>query len=140
MSAKRNLVAFWLLGLCNNFAYVIMLSAAKDILEKGAETPGSKVCNETITHRTAPRCRLAPSSWRTSFPPCSSRPWPRCCCRMSRSISGTRRASWLQASAFITVAVSDTAYLALTGVAMASFGSGPGRGPPTSRCQPTSPR
>uniref|UniRef100_A0A0N4Z2G3 Battenin n=1 Tax=Parastrongyloides trichosuri TaxID=131310 RepID=A0A0N4Z2G3_PARTI len=30
---KRNLLAFWILGLCNNFAYVIMLSAAKDILE-----------------------------------------------------------------------------------------------------------
>ncbi|XP_038069180.1 battenin-like isoform X1 [Patiria miniata] len=30
----RNLVAFWLLGLCNNYAYVIMLSAAYDILEK----------------------------------------------------------------------------------------------------------
>jgi battenin len=29
----NNLIAFWLLGLCNNFAYVIMLSAAKDILE-----------------------------------------------------------------------------------------------------------
>ncbi|KAI1726848.1 CLN3 protein [Ditylenchus destructor] len=30
----RNVVAFWILGLCNNFAYVVMLSAAKDILEK----------------------------------------------------------------------------------------------------------
>ncbi|KAK2148807.1 hypothetical protein LSH36_481g00020 [Paralvinella palmiformis] len=29
----RNLVGFWLLGLCNNFAYVIMLSAAYDILK-----------------------------------------------------------------------------------------------------------
>ncbi|XP_053327183.1 battenin [Spea bombifrons] len=28
----RNLSAFWLLGLCNNFAYVVMLSAAHDIL------------------------------------------------------------------------------------------------------------
>ncbi|CAI9556994.1 unnamed protein product, partial [Staurois parvus] len=28
----RNLAAFWLLGLCNNFAYVVMLSAAHDIL------------------------------------------------------------------------------------------------------------
>lgn len=30
----RNCVAFWLLGLCNNFAYVVMLSAAHDILQK----------------------------------------------------------------------------------------------------------
>lgn len=30
----RNLVAYWLLGLCNNYAYVIMLSAAHDILSE----------------------------------------------------------------------------------------------------------
>ncbi|XP_034045586.1 battenin isoform X2 [Thalassophryne amazonica] len=30
----RNWSAFWLLGLCNNFAYVVMLSAAHDILQK----------------------------------------------------------------------------------------------------------
>ncbi|TKR93073.1 hypothetical protein L596_007601 [Steinernema carpocapsae] len=30
----RNLVAFWLFGLCNNYAYVIMLSAAEDIMDK----------------------------------------------------------------------------------------------------------
>ncbi|CAG2054481.1 unnamed protein product [Timema podura] len=28
----RNLVAYWLLGLCNNYGYVVMLSAAHDIL------------------------------------------------------------------------------------------------------------
>ncbi|CAG2248826.1 BTS [Mytilus edulis] len=45
---KRNLIGFWILGLCNNFAYVIMLSAAHDILkeqEKGAEVHH----NETTT-------------------------------------------------------------------------------------------
>ncbi|XP_041038046.1 battenin isoform X2 [Carcharodon carcharias] len=30
----RNVGAFWLLGLCNNFSYVIMLSAAHDILSE----------------------------------------------------------------------------------------------------------
>jgi hypothetical protein len=30
----RNLVAFWILGLCNNYGYVVMLSAAHDILSK----------------------------------------------------------------------------------------------------------
>ncbi|XP_031550051.1 battenin-like [Actinia tenebrosa] len=29
---SRNLVGFWILGLCNNFSYVVMLSAAHDIL------------------------------------------------------------------------------------------------------------
>lgn len=30
----RTLVAYWLLGLCNNYGYVVMLSAAKDIIAK----------------------------------------------------------------------------------------------------------
>ena len=30
----RNLVVFWIIGLCNNFSYVVMLSAAFDILQK----------------------------------------------------------------------------------------------------------
>ncbi|XP_067419928.1 battenin [Emydura macquarii macquarii] len=30
----RNVAGFWLLGLCNNFAYVVMLSAAHDILSQ----------------------------------------------------------------------------------------------------------
>jgi battenin len=34
MHAKvRNWIGFWLLGLCNNYAYVIMLSAAHDLLD-----------------------------------------------------------------------------------------------------------
>lgn len=28
----RDLVAYWILGLCNNYGYVVMLSAAHDIL------------------------------------------------------------------------------------------------------------
>jgi hypothetical protein len=38
---SRYWVAFWLLGLCNNYPYVIMLSAAAHILE-GACFVGSK--------------------------------------------------------------------------------------------------
>jgi battenin len=30
----RNLIGFWIIGLCNNFPYVIMLSAAYDIIHK----------------------------------------------------------------------------------------------------------
>lgn len=33
-SRLRNWTGFWFLGLCNNFAYVVMLSAAHDILSK----------------------------------------------------------------------------------------------------------
>ncbi|XP_059204701.1 battenin [Centropristis striata] len=41
----RNWTGFWLLGLCNNFAYVVMLSAAHDILQtqesQNATTPNA---------------------------------------------------------------------------------------------------
>lgn len=30
----RDLTAFWLLGLCNNYGYVVMLSAAHDIISR----------------------------------------------------------------------------------------------------------
>ncbi|KAI0232056.1 Battenin [Lamellibrachia satsuma] len=43
---QRNLAAFWILGLCNNFAYVVMLSAAKDILSK---TDHNGTHNATMT-------------------------------------------------------------------------------------------
>lgn len=33
----RPLVAYWILGLCNNYGYVVMLSAANDILHKQME-------------------------------------------------------------------------------------------------------
>uniref|UniRef100_A0A8C3HF76 Battenin n=1 Tax=Chrysemys picta bellii TaxID=8478 RepID=A0A8C3HF76_CHRPI len=36
----RNLAGFWVLGLCNNFAYVVMLSAAHDILSQQGTPPG----------------------------------------------------------------------------------------------------
>lgn len=30
----RDLTAYWILGLCNNYGYVVMLSAAHDIIER----------------------------------------------------------------------------------------------------------
>ncbi|XP_059160548.1 battenin-like [Physella acuta] len=43
---RRNLAAFWIFGLCNNFAYVVMLSAAHDIL-KEEEGPSSNSTNSS---------------------------------------------------------------------------------------------
>lgn len=34
----RDLVAYWILGLCNNYGYVVMLSAAHDIIGQFSET------------------------------------------------------------------------------------------------------
>ncbi|KAL6259003.1 hypothetical protein P5V15_008925 [Pogonomyrmex californicus] len=60
----RNLLAFWILGLCNNYGYVVMLSAAHDILQtkfgekddtsnvttnNATNTSGSRTCNTVST-------------------------------------------------------------------------------------------
>ncbi|XP_069693085.1 battenin isoform X2 [Periplaneta americana] len=57
-----NLIAYWILGLCNNFGYVVMLSAAHDILSENFNedsevapepahnvTNSSRECNPTST-------------------------------------------------------------------------------------------
>ncbi|KAK3103607.1 hypothetical protein FSP39_020493 [Pinctada imbricata] len=52
---RRNLVGFWLLGLCNNYAYVIMLSAAHDILkEQEKENEGNGTTVHATTTTTEP--------------------------------------------------------------------------------------
>lgn len=35
------LASFWILGLCNNFGYVVMLSSAHDILKSKSSVPDS---------------------------------------------------------------------------------------------------
>ncbi|VDL62951.1 unnamed protein product [Nippostrongylus brasiliensis] len=50
----RIIVAFWLFGLCNNYGYVIMLSAAEDIMDiqKGENTTKpTEECEDRITSR-----------------------------------------------------------------------------------------
>jgi hypothetical protein len=31
--SRRDLIAFWIFGLCNNYGYVVMLTAAIDIID-----------------------------------------------------------------------------------------------------------
>ena len=50
---KLVVISYWLLGLCNNFSYVIMLSAARDILSDSSSNntnhtiPSSYSANKT---------------------------------------------------------------------------------------------
>ena len=39
----RSIISFWIFGLCNNFGYVVMLTAAEDILS----VPQKQVSNFT---------------------------------------------------------------------------------------------
>ncbi|XP_005093751.1 battenin [Aplysia californica] len=49
---RRNLASFWIFGLCNNFAYVVMLSAAHDILDEEEKSPPNSTFNFTGTTTT----------------------------------------------------------------------------------------
>ncbi|XP_028311002.1 battenin [Gouania willdenowi] len=55
----RNWAGFWLLGLCNNFAYVVMLSAAHDILtqqQTGNSTVTGPVSSDTKSNSSSYDC------------------------------------------------------------------------------------
>lgn len=58
-----NLVAYWILGLCNNFGYVVMLSAAHDILSQNFNQ-NSEVCGNFIYHVTLSVCT---KEWKKVF-------------------------------------------------------------------------
>ncbi|XP_029462927.1 battenin isoform X2 [Rhinatrema bivittatum] len=64
----RNTAGFWLLGLCNNFAYVVMLSAAHDIL-RGQEAQNKTTGLEVFTASVSESSSSPPP---TSSPPPSS--------------------------------------------------------------------
>ncbi|CAM4828140.1 unnamed protein product, partial [Rotaria magnacalcarata] len=51
-------VGFWLLGLCNNFGYVVMLSAAHDILKQ----EGNDSTTQPVSHNTTNRFDCNPTS------------------------------------------------------------------------------
>ena len=56
---RRDLIAFWLFGMTNNFGYVIMLSGANDIMSRFDSNLGTG-CVQAMTLDTA----LLPSSYR----------------------------------------------------------------------------
>ncbi|RCN37152.1 hypothetical protein ANCCAN_16953 [Ancylostoma caninum] len=54
--AVRNMISFWIFGMCNNFAYNVMLGAAQDILKRSSgsvadEGNSTDHCVESITFR-----------------------------------------------------------------------------------------
>uniref|UniRef100_A0A914HF81 Battenin n=1 Tax=Globodera rostochiensis TaxID=31243 RepID=A0A914HF81_GLORO len=123
----RNLLAFWLLGLCNNFGYVVMLSAAKDILERS--TAPSNGTDRCIDHLNSLPCSpistgavlladILPSLAIKLVAPFTF-----------HGVSYNARHSLVlicQASSFIIVAYSESFSVGLLGVIFASFGAGLG--------------
>ena len=62
-SRWRNLAAFWILGLCNNYGYVVMLSAAHDILESKFGTTVSISLFHSFRRRISFAFRVGELAW-----------------------------------------------------------------------------
>ncbi|KAM3720537.1 Battenin [Dirofilaria immitis] len=130
-SSSRNQFAFWMLGLCNNFAYVIMLSAAEDILsvEDDPKTSSKRIddpCQSSVVHRQCQPlstgsvllANIIPSLIVKIFYPFVMHHVP----------FGLRHlfTVLLQISSFLVVAFSQNIFMGLAGVALASIGAGIG--------------
>ncbi|VDK46294.1 unnamed protein product [Anisakis simplex] len=125
----KTLIGFWIFGLCNNYAYVIMLSAAEDILNKQEHvntTRAVDTCEDSLTSRhctplstgTVLLADVLPTLFvKLTFP-----------LFMQRIPFGIRHMAicLIQAASFIIVAFSVDVTMSLFGVAVASFGSGLG--------------
>jgi battenin len=127
----RNILAFWIFGLANNYAYVIMLSAAEDIISKQEGTGQSgnsteSTCEADITSR---HCIPKSTGWilladvlpslfvKLTFP-----------FFMHRIPFGFRHflVCALQTSCYFIVGYSTSFVMSLVGVAFAALGSGLG--------------
>jgi len=123
----RNLVAFWLLGLCNNYAYCIMLSAAHDVLsdETGSANKSNdsngfleeRDCNPTSTGAIL-LADVLPSLVIKFIAPFIF--------NISYAVLLVSIAIILALASFLAVAFSNAAWITYAGVVCASLSSGLG--------------
>ncbi|KIH60153.1 CLN3 protein [Ancylostoma duodenale] len=119
----RNLFSFWIFGLCNNFAYSVMLSAAQDILNKhkGEDPIEDNVTDATCVVEITTRI-CSPTSTGVVLL-CNI--IPGLCVKMLCPVRHTT-VCIAQASSLIITAFADSVPVALGGVCLASFSSGLG--------------
>ncbi|KAL7072347.1 hypothetical protein ACQ4LE_008513 [Meloidogyne hapla] len=121
----RNLLAFWLLGLCNNFGYVVMLSAAKDILEKSEESIDTGCVKDTkyvkcstISTGAVLLADILPSLTIKLIAPFTFQAIPFSLRHLL--------VVCFQIMSYLLVAYSDTIFVGILGVVFASLGAGLG--------------
>ncbi|CAI4230100.1 unnamed protein product [Auanema sp. JU1783] len=124
----RNLIGFWLLGLCNNYGYVIMLSAAEDIMnnQKGVNSTTVDTCTANITSRGCTSASTGAVLLADNLPALfvqATFPF-----FMHRIPFGVRHTIViaLQIACYFLVAFSPSVAISLTGVTLASFSQGIG--------------
>ncbi|KAG5683414.1 hypothetical protein PVAND_012697 [Polypedilum vanderplanki] len=117
----RDLIAYWIFGLCNNFGYVVMLTAAKDILQ---ELGSSSEVHHGSSNRP---CNLV-----STGAVLLADVIPGLCIKFLSPFLPFWHATRISISCliaiggFIVVGFATEQWIALTGVAMTSFASGLG--------------
>ncbi|EYC39589.1 hypothetical protein Y032_0650g1134 [Ancylostoma ceylanicum] len=127
--STQNLVGFWILGLCNNFAYVVMLSAAKDILETesgGISKNGTHACREEIIDRQCQQLSTGAVLLADIIPALVVKVTAPLYIQMIPFGLRHFLVVMAQMLSFVLVASSSNVKMALLGVIVASWGSGLG--------------
>ncbi|CAI5449929.1 unnamed protein product [Caenorhabditis angaria] len=132
LTTFRNILAFWLLGLCNNYGYVIMLSAAEDILD--AQKNNGSSTNSTSKDTCVPTLESRQCSTISTGAVLLADNLPALIVQltfpffMHRFPFGFRAllVFALQVSCYFVVAFSKNVFMSLLGVCLASFGQGIG--------------
>lgn len=123
------LVSFWILGLCNNFGYVVMLSSAHDILKSNSAAPGG---NETVIIHSTQDVFKRECNYLSTGVILLADIMPGLIIKIFSPFFGlyiNRRLSLciaLTTASFITVAKANTELVAAFGVALTSMASGLG--------------
>ncbi|EYC10320.1 hypothetical protein Y032_0056g2677 [Ancylostoma ceylanicum] len=128
-STIRNIIAFWIFGLCNNYGYVIMLSAAEDIMviqEGGNVTKQIQNCEDHITARHCTAISTGAVLLADNLPSLFVKlTFPFFMHRIP-FVFRHLLVCLLQASSYFVVAFSVNVPMSLAGVCFAAFGSGIG--------------
>ncbi|CAJ0939310.1 unnamed protein product, partial [Mesorhabditis belari] len=108
----RSLIAFWIFGICNNFGYVVMLSAAQDILrvdesKNGNLTKKEEICMPDMSQRVCTEQSAGLVLMMNILP-----------------ITRSTIVIVFQVFSLLITAFATNVPMALTGVAMASVGCG----------------
>ncbi|XP_036147160.1 battenin isoform X2 [Monomorium pharaonis] len=121
----RNLIAFWILGLCNNYGYVVMLSAAHDILQTKF---GEKVSSSSHNSRSGIRTCNTVSTGAILLADILPALAIKITAPFLPFLVHARLATCVlfSAAGFLLVSLSTTEWLAILGVVVTSLSSGLG--------------
>uniref|UniRef100_A0A146L4E2 Battenin n=1 Tax=Lygus hesperus TaxID=30085 RepID=A0A146L4E2_LYGHE len=125
---QRSVTAYWLLGLCNNYGYVVMLSAAVDIIKSTTSGESTLSANQTLNDANPGRNCTEMSTGAILLADIIPSLLIKIVAPFFPQLINIRVAIivLLNALGFILVSQAKTIFMAITGVVTLAFGSGLG--------------